>query len=578
MVILEGHVQDFYDFNKLANGGSDYLPVLYFILAIWNLPLVLFGAVESLYGFPQAFKHIDPLAVLWAKSLMVVFFAFSVRQVYKIGYVFSGNEKNSGLLALAFATAPIALFSVFVLGQYDVIGLAFALTGYLYYVKRDEFRFLLYFSLAISFKYFALVIFVPLLLLSEKRLFALALKFTVAIFPTLLQAAAYWSNSAFRESFLALPLRKLQGGDGDVGLAFWWQASLIFTYALLCGWAYWKKADSPREINFHSLVIVLLSYLLMFWAVSWHPQWLIIMTPFSALAIYFVKRRGLFLLSEAIGMVLFCFVVVSRWPANVDSSMLLNGVLGGLFSTKRLLLSDVVPYSPFIYFMASVFISAPVVFMLFSRRPTSISREAEGVNGLEYALKLRFASLLVFVIPAVLIALVPERAALRFNSDAFLRGMRSYPVHPRAVYPVGEICCGRTIVQSFTANDDNLAAIGFLTATYGRSNTSLLVVKILDDQGNLIVVREFPAQSVKDNKELVIKFEPFPEAKGREFSVSVSSPDAVSGNALTVWASREDLIEKGVLSFGGEVAQGDLVITSYYMRRDNPVKGSGLLF
>jgi Gpi18-like mannosyltransferase len=62
-----------------------------------------------------------------------------------------------------FITAPIAIFAVFDFGQYDIIGVFFTLLGFYFYLKKDFLRFAIFFSIAISFKYFSLVIYIPLI-------------------------------------------------------------------------------------------------------------------------------------------------------------------------------------------------------------------------------------------------------------------------------------------------------------------------------------------------------------------------------------------------------------------------------
>jgi hypothetical protein len=551
---------------------------LYFIFALWNSPLALLGVAGDLTGFPNAYRYIDPIVVVWAKLLVVIFFVLSVRRVYEIGQVFSGNDRDATLVAVTFGTAPIAIFAVFILGQYDIIGLYFALTGYLYYIKRNALRFVLFFSVAICFKYFALVIFVPLLLISEKRWSLLALNLAAAIFPTILQVALYWSNDAFRDSFLALPLRTLRGGGGEIGFAFLFKVLLLAVYALLCIWAYRKHIGSPREMHVVSLSVVLTAYLMMFYSVHWHPQWLIILFPFSALAIYFVRWKGLFLLGETIGMALFCLVVVGRWPANVDSSMLLNGLFGGLFSAKRMFLSDVLPYSSLVYIAFNFCLAVPLILLYLSAPLSTASRNGDSEGRVALLARLRFASLLLFVIPAILVSFVPEEVALRFNNEASLRGMKIISDHASSVRPVGEICCGRTLVQEFVADADGLSAVGFLAATYQRTNTSLLVVSVVDHEGRVIVTRDIQAREVKDNQKLVVRFGPVQESKGHKFSLHVSSADASPGNSITAWLNLKPPYWRDVVTLGGEKEQGALVLTQYFVRQDRAVLGSGLFF
>jgi uncharacterized membrane protein len=93
--------------------------------------------------------------------------------MYLIGKVISNNSTKAKWLSAIFASSPIAVFAVFIFGQYDIIGIFFTMLGFYYYVKDNRLRFSLFFSLAISVKYFALIPFLPLLLLKEKRILPL---------------------------------------------------------------------------------------------------------------------------------------------------------------------------------------------------------------------------------------------------------------------------------------------------------------------------------------------------------------------------------------------------------------------
>ena len=68
---LDGHILDFYDYlaaQGIAEDGTvglhaSYLPTVYVIFALWNLPMKIFGIV------PRATAQLSMTAVMWAKIL-----------------------------------------------------------------------------------------------------------------------------------------------------------------------------------------------------------------------------------------------------------------------------------------------------------------------------------------------------------------------------------------------------------------------------------------------------------------------------------------------------------------------------
>lgn len=80
---LNGHFADFYDYNKKHMGGNDYLPLIYLIFAIWNIPLHLFGLTSSMGGMDV----LSPIEIAWAKLLLVVFFFAAAKVLAKISEV-----------------------------------------------------------------------------------------------------------------------------------------------------------------------------------------------------------------------------------------------------------------------------------------------------------------------------------------------------------------------------------------------------------------------------------------------------------------------------------------------------------
>jgi hypothetical protein len=94
---LNGHITDFYDYNKPLVDGNDYLPLMYIIFAIWNLPLKILGLTHDVetYGI---WLNIPEL--IWTKLLLVVFYFASAYIMYKICRYITNDEDNSKIISM----------------------------------------------------------------------------------------------------------------------------------------------------------------------------------------------------------------------------------------------------------------------------------------------------------------------------------------------------------------------------------------------------------------------------------------------------------------------------------------------
>ena len=173
---LEGHFIDFYDHNKTVMEFTHYLPIIYFLYAIWNLPIYLLGYTTSPEKTHFSWVPLNlpsvPIEIIWWKILLIILFFSSAYALGKISELVLSDKSHSKQLArILFATSPIAIFSVFIFGGYDIFSVFFTLIGFYFYLKKNIHLFVFFFSIAISFKFFAAVIFLPLLLLIEKKTF-----------------------------------------------------------------------------------------------------------------------------------------------------------------------------------------------------------------------------------------------------------------------------------------------------------------------------------------------------------------------------------------------------------------------
>ena len=362
---LNGHISDYYDYNnKILPGWDLYLPLVYLLFALWNIPLKLFGLMHDpvVSGITLSIPELA-----WTKLLIAVFYFATAYVLFLIGKTLSGESQKAKYIAVIFATSPIAIFAAFIFGQYDIIGVFFTMVGFYFYVRRDYFKFSLFFSLAISLKMFPLVVFLPLLLLVEKRILPILKYGLVALAATALQIVMFYHNVTFRSDFFSV-------ASGRMSLLAEFNLSpvnsapyLIIFLTIICIYAYIKEVDLDLEQYGTAINISLLSYAVLFSTVFWHPQWLLMIVPFFALSYLFIKEAWKSYLIDIAGMLAFIYITVNQWENNVDVTMLSHGLLRSFFtyiplSTRQLFLPQFLYIFMGLFF---VYLFSPLLIQMF---------------------------------------------------------------------------------------------------------------------------------------------------------------------------------------------------------------------
>ena len=131
---------------------------------------------------------------------------------------------------------------------------------------------------------------------------------------------------------------------------------------------------------------------------------------------------------------------------------------------------------------------------------------------------------------------------------------------------VGEIFGERIVQQTFVANRDGLAKVSLLMATYRRRNTAPLRFELRSESADLAiapVTRVIDPDSIADGQWVDVSFEPIARSSGKMFSITLSSPEAVPGNAFTVWKLSRRAHDRGSLRIGGVEQSGDLTFQAW---------------
>lgn len=327
---LTGHISDFYDFNSKEIGEVVYLPTVYGLIAVWFLPFKWLSGLN--FNDLQIFLSDTPMnqlhgftytsILLWYKLLLALLCYLTFRFFKKISRLIPQNTiKNE----LALITSPFAIFSVLIFSGYDIFGVFFTILGLYYYLKKDVIKFVAAFSFAISCKFFAIIVFIPLLLLVEKNILRIAQLSFFAISLCVIYFLYYMGNESFVDNVLLIAKQK---SSSDSLISTKHLCGLI--YLCVCFYAYKiKKMTYSLFVN-KTIFISYISYLLMFFSVKWHPNWILLIVPFMAISYSYIKNYAWVFWFEFFGFISFVVLISNIWVDNVDQMMLIHGPLSQL--------------------------------------------------------------------------------------------------------------------------------------------------------------------------------------------------------------------------------------------------------
>ena len=324
-VILKGKMLTFYSYTLST---AVYLIPIYILFAIWSIPIaIIFGIGHiPLWGVVSYNAVTFPL-LMWYKLLPVLFCIGTAYMLYKIAKEIGMNHDKTKWMIYAFLSFPILIFTQFILGQYDSIGMFFTVSALYFFLQKKYYKFAILMSVAITFKMFSLFIFIPLVLLFEKRFFHIIKYYIIGFAGTIISNLLFLSNSGFSQT------KQFTGGMFDrffySGISV--QTGLVSYFVVIfigiCVFAYLKHIKSNNNMEYYqwSVYIPLTVYSIFFMFILWHPQWFIIIIPFIVLAAFMGKNLKA---SIILGIVMFTgyvLLVFNTFASNVDEILINNG-------------------------------------------------------------------------------------------------------------------------------------------------------------------------------------------------------------------------------------------------------------
>lgn len=326
---LNGHILDFYEKNAELGYYDIYMPGVYILFAIWNIPLYILGYGRTLVPFPEM-SYPYPV-YLWFKLLPALCYFLTSFLIKEIMMEVGFSERKSRIAQLVWIACPLGFLSQFTHGQYDIFALFVSLLGFLSYLRRHDKRFMLFFIIAVTFKYFALLYFMPMLLLREKNFWKAALKTVMAVIlnvPMLLNqgyGAGYVEFMA-RNSLIArvfYPHLVLGHGGADLPV-------IPVLFILLFVHVYFFAKEAPTKEGVFSQVVCYANFanFAMFGFLFWHPQWLLYATPFLVFTIFICKDKKLTIALESLAAFFYMVCKIKSFSVDGAQHMLAGGMFG----------------------------------------------------------------------------------------------------------------------------------------------------------------------------------------------------------------------------------------------------------
>lgn len=370
--ISQGKFMDFYrvvesrPYPLYYINGANYSIVLYLLFALWQLPVWIVCKIGGL-AINEYFL------LFYSKILPALAYALCALLLAKLARGAGLNQRDSRWCSMAFVLCPAAFFGCLIMGQYDSFCLALTLWALLYYQKGDLWKFSLIMGAAAAFKFFPLMLLVPLVLLAEKRpgrILALGVSsLWLVVLSTLLFLGRTGSANNFTLQMIGrLFTETLPGGMGPVPV-------FLVGYAFVVMICYLYHPSGKPGSGALPIYICMAVYALLLLCIHWHPQWVILVCPFLVLCTFLQKDRlpwMALLLVFSVGFFLLSFF---EFPYQMDANLFDYGLVT-VFTQRaasqmpsRFTASQLLEKIPFLVQLAPACFSIPLISALVFQFP-----------------------------------------------------------------------------------------------------------------------------------------------------------------------------------------------------------------
>lgn len=303
--LTEGHPLSFYSYAKAISGatlnratssGASYDFTIYAVFAVWNFPAWIYEKISGNCAESSL------LCLMWGKLMLVAVALASAAGIKKIYEFITGDRDESKTVLYVYLFSGILILAVCFIGQYDIIGVMFAVHGVYYYLKGDYKKFYLLFAVAITCKYFAVILFVCLVLLYEKRILYIIRNVALGCWLVVVEKFLFGLGKSYAEIHPEVEAA-VQSSDKVVGTGllssrmgylFSLQYHMgvdsisIFVLAmgLLLAYCYLQKREENYAFYYKTIYVAFAANIFFIIFTASPPYWAVLTVPWLVLMIY----------------------------------------------------------------------------------------------------------------------------------------------------------------------------------------------------------------------------------------------------------------------------------------------------
>lgn len=285
--LFDGQIMDFYQrcIDK-CTVPAVYNMSLYIVFAVWNLPCWIIGRIT----------HTNPmssgLALYYCKTMVLVAYFYSLKIMKRI-FTATDKENDKPLSPdtkmYFYATSLFMLIYALFVGQYDIISLLFILLGIEALLGGRQLKCFVFFAIAVSMKYFAVFLIIPVILLYEKRILyivrnLLAVLSVDAVEKFIFRPDQVNSATEYGSRYTAAHLIQGLGSYGTtVNTGTGVVSAFICIYAAVCIYCYLCSASSGRKLTDNLIYVSFVVWGSLFLIYGCCSYWLVLWVPFICL-------------------------------------------------------------------------------------------------------------------------------------------------------------------------------------------------------------------------------------------------------------------------------------------------------
>lgn len=550
---LQGHILDFYDYNVGTMGGCAYMPTTYAIFAVWNIPVYLLGLITEPTMITSVGVH------LWYKLLTTIFYMLTAYYMAKICRLRGMDHRTSLWVAFLFVSNPISMFSQFMFGQYDIITAFFMVLGIYYYFKDDRKKFITFFAIAVTCKYFALLIFVPMLLMKEKKILRIIIDGLGVISLFAVEVLIYMHSVGFRDGVFGFNATGYVMNVG-FGNGFVYVSIVPVLWVLVCGISYFVKFPEEKKDEW-MLFLLNITMFIVFGLSFWHPQWLLLAVPFWTFAVAKSKHFKIYILLDLMLYGAFIIFATSFWTLAVDQHLFVAGVfdqfvdpyLNGPVTIRSLL------RYPNISRMFTIFVSLLLTYTVFLM-PRFLLKDSEvSLEGYKWPMRIRCVlGVVCFVALASVAVGLSSKGPLAADRPDGNLATESELLTDEDIYQ-----------QVYVSSSDEIVGVGVHFDTYySRDNDCNVVAKLLAEDGKTVLAsKTINASELNNNDYSAIMFDEHVKiGAGTPYIIQIQT-EGLDDDSLSIYMTDDQTKDNNPQSYAiinNKKMKCDLGIVSYY--------------